>query len=267
MGNGGTQGWVTEPIVNNGTLVFNRDDAQTFSAAISGSGSVAQSGTSTLTLAGVNGYTGATYLNGGTLSIASPANIGGLGNSSNLVFNSGVLEYTGVSGASSQGVTVNAGGGTVRIDNPGQALTLNGAVSGVGGLTVAGSGTLAVLGSFGLGSTTQVTGGTLAVLGNVNTYLNSPIVIGAGAVMQSGATFNLDVDQNGSVGSTNVSGAGTLQLVATASSRSAPDIYFGPDHVGNDYWGAAIRVATLDLGSAQALHRRQHRPQLGRRIL
>jgi fibronectin-binding autotransporter adhesin len=250
VGNNGTAGWISGPIVTNALLAFNRADNVTYSGVISGSGGVAQWGSNDLTLTGSNTYTGPTSINAGVLTVGSVAGLGSPTSSANIALNGGTLEFAGASGTAAHGVTVNAGGATFQIDNPTQTLALAGLASGAGSLAMNGPGTL-ILGGLNLSSPTQVNGGTLAVLGNINTHANSPIVVGAGAVFQSGATLNLDVNQNGSQGSTNVTGPGTVQLVSTTGSPATPDIYFGPDHSGNSYWGAAMNVATLDLGATQ----------------
>ena len=53
-------------VVNNGALQFNRSDAL-LASDISGTGSVTQAGTGTLTLRGTNGYAGGTFVKSGTL--------------------------------------------------------------------------------------------------------------------------------------------------------------------------------------------------------
>ena len=63
IGNGGASGSIVGDVADNGALVFDRSDAVTFGGAISGSGSVAQNGTSTLTLSGANSYSGGTLFN------------------------------------------------------------------------------------------------------------------------------------------------------------------------------------------------------------
>jgi len=57
----------TGSLTNNGTVVFNRFNASTYSGVLSGSGTVTKLGLGTLTLSGNNGYTGATNVNGGVL--------------------------------------------------------------------------------------------------------------------------------------------------------------------------------------------------------
>ncbi len=61
LGNGGTNGYLTGDILDNGTLIFNRSDAAGSSSGnISGSGSVEQLGSGRFTLGGANTYTGVT---------------------------------------------------------------------------------------------------------------------------------------------------------------------------------------------------------------
>jgi len=259
LGDGTNVGSISGPVVTNATLALNLPGtSQTYSGVISGgSGGVVVVGSPTIVFTASNGYTGSTYIGGGDLIFGNVANIGSPKGTGSVIVDGGTVEYTGSSGTTAHGLTVNAGGATVQVDNAGQTLTLSGPVTGSGGLNVTGPGNLTLSGSINLEGTgsqvngTQVNGGTLSV-GNMNTYANSPLIINSGAVVQSAATLNLNVVQNGgNVGSTNVSGSGTLQLTATGSSRAAPDIFFGPDHSGNSYWGAAIEVATLDLGNSQ----------------
>ena len=63
-------------ITDNASLVFSRSDAVTLNNAISGSGSVTQNGTGTLTLSGVDGYSGGTYLAAGQLNVNSNTALG-----------------------------------------------------------------------------------------------------------------------------------------------------------------------------------------------
>ena len=63
-------------ITDNAAVVFNQTANSNFSQAITGSGTVTQQGTATLTLSGTNSYTGGTFINGGKLQITSDSNLG-----------------------------------------------------------------------------------------------------------------------------------------------------------------------------------------------
>ncbi|UNK79197.1 autotransporter domain-containing protein [Sphingopyxis granuli] len=90
LGDGGSTGSVTGPIINNASLVFNRS-GPSGNGEISGTGSVTKAGPDALSLAGTHSYTGATYVLGGNLfvngsiasssltTVASGAVLGGTG--------------------------------------------------------------------------------------------------------------------------------------------------------------------------------------------
>ena len=92
LGNGGTTGSVAGNIVNNASLLIRRSDTFTLANAISGSGSLVQTGTGTTILTGANSYTGGTELRAGTLQIASDAALGAPGGG--ISFNGGGLATT-----------------------------------------------------------------------------------------------------------------------------------------------------------------------------
>ena len=107
VGNGGTSGSLgTGPVTNDARLEFQRSDALTVADVISGTGSVAQSGTGTLTLAAANLYAGGTTISAGTLSLANSSD-SATGSGAVNVQSNGVL---GGSGAAAGPVTVDAGG-------------------------------------------------------------------------------------------------------------------------------------------------------------
>jgi len=78
VGNGSTNGIIgSGSITNDGVLIFNHSDALTRSTIISGTGSVENAGSGTLTITADNSYNGGTTLNG-------PLQIGANGTSGNL---------------------------------------------------------------------------------------------------------------------------------------------------------------------------------------
>jgi len=144
-----------------------------------------------------------------------------------------------------------AGSPSITVSN--QTATIGAVISGTQGLTQNGNGTLVLVQTNGYTGGTTNNGGILEFLGNINTSNNptfsSPLVING--IVESAGTFNLDVNQNNSSGSVNVLGTGTLRLIATNNSSSSPDLFFAPDAVANDYYGAALDSSNLDLGDSQ----------------
>ena len=98
-------------LTNNGTLVFNRSDASTYSGIISGTGAVTKQGGGTLNFTGTSSYTGATHVNGGSLFVN-----GRLGNTAVSVGNGAFL---GGSGTIDGMLTVLAGGTLSPGNSPG----------------------------------------------------------------------------------------------------------------------------------------------------
>ena len=234
IGNGGTRGSITGDVTNNGMLAFDRSDALNFAGAISGSGGVSQIGTGTTTLGGANTYSGGTTLAAGTLSVANDGNLGSA--SGGISFSGGRLNTTG-SFTANRAVTINAAGGTVDTDTA-TTLTLGGALTGSGGLTKAGSGTLVLAGTDSHGGGTTISAGTLqvgnattagALAGNVTNnaalvFANTaaPIagaVSGSGTVTKTGSGTTVLTGNNDYTGGTTIS-AGTLQLGDGGSSGS-----------------------------------------------
>jgi autotransporter-associated beta strand protein/T5SS/PEP-CTERM-associated repeat protein len=116
IGVGGTTGVLgVSTLTNNGTLIFNRSDAPTYSGIISGTGAVRKQGDGTLTLSGSSTYTGATAVDGGTMLVN-----GQLGDTAVTVNANGLL---GGTGTILGGVTV-ASSGTLSPGNSTGVLTV-----------------------------------------------------------------------------------------------------------------------------------------------
>jgi len=129
LGTGGTSGSILGNVAfcsdaanslcdtsTNKALVFNRSDTYTFDGAISGPGQVAQVGSGRTILTAVNTYTGATFVNAGTLSVN-----GSIASSPVFVNFGGTLGGNGTVGP-----TMILAGGTLSPGNSVGTLTVSG---------------------------------------------------------------------------------------------------------------------------------------------
>ena len=161
----------------------------TYSGILSGNGSLAKTGTGTLTLSGSNSHSGGTALNTGTLKIG---NANGIGTGA-LTVNGGTLNLNGYN--------------VVAADFSGSGGTITNTVSGTSTLTTtAASGTSTYAGNIanGVGAValTNSGAGTLILSGSFTM---------AGFNANSGVT---QLMQSGSIGATSVGAAGKLELTA-----------------------------------------------------
>jgi autotransporter-associated beta strand protein len=116
--------------------------------------------------------------------------VGGLGTGA-FTFDGGTLQYSGPTAASTKPLAVTTSGGTIEVTNAATTLTLNGAITGGGGLAKTGPGTL-ILGNAGNSFTSlSFTAGTIqaasdAALGAVG----GPVTIGPfGTLTYTGTTI------------------------------------------------------------------------------
>lgn len=121
LGNGGTNGSITGPIVNDGSIVLDRADALALGGAISGLGTVEQRGLGVATLGGANTYAGLTTVTVGTLAAGNGSALGDT-NAGTTVFSGATLDVNvqnlgmepitvGGTGVGSAGAIVNNGTG------------------------------------------------------------------------------------------------------------------------------------------------------------
>ena len=216
VGDGGTAGSLgSGDIANHASLIFNRSDAISVAAAISGSGSLTKLGTGTLILAGGNSYSGITSVSTGTLQIGDGGTAGSLGSGN--VVTSGTLLF-----------------------NRSDATTAPNAISGTGHLAQAGSGTLSLTGANSYSGSTTISAGTLQIgdggttgsLGSGDVTNNATlafnrsnqltvtnVISGSGSLTQRGSGVTTFTGNNSYSGITTIL-SGTLRIGASGTSGS-----------------------------------------------
>lgn len=196
--------------------------------AIAGTGgSLAKTGAGTLTLSGDNTYTGGTTLLGGAVQASRDANLGAA--SGALTFNGGALKLGAAFNlAATRQITLAAAGGTIDTNSFGTEISQG--ITGTGGLTKTGLGTLTLSGDSDYTGPTTVSDGKLLVNGSIK----STVTVDTGATI--GGTGKLsNTIVNGTLAIGNSPGKLTVDgdLTLGASSTSlfelgAPGIVGGP---------------------------------------
>jgi outer membrane autotransporter protein len=231
IGNGGATGGVLGDVINNASLIFNRSDAVTFGGVVSGGGSLTKLGAGTLTLTGASTYAGGATISAGTLRVGDGATSGGLAgdvvDNAALVFNrSDAVTFDGA--ISGVGTVSQIGAGT---------LTLGGVNSHAGG-TMVRTGTIAVSSDLNLGAADAgltLDGGTLLTTAAISSIRPITLAVGGGTI-DNGGFSDLLAGQIGGLGALTLVGAGTVTLTAE-----------------NDYaGGSTISAGTLRVGDGGA---------------
>lgn len=208
IGNNGTIGSfsnTTSITLAGGALAFNRSDNivqgtsfLTNGSAITGTGSLIQSGSGTLTLNQANNYEGATIINGGTLLLIGS---GALSNSATVSVASGAtLDLGGrsqqIAGLNGAGIVTNSSG-TLTVNKASGSETFSGSIRGAGDFVKTGAGTFVLSGNNSFGGTTTVNQGTLVVNGT-NSGLGS-VTVAVGAILAGSGTINGQTIINGTL--------------------------------------------------------------------
>lgn len=206
-------------IVDNANVTFDQAGNGVYGGIISGSGSVTKAGSGTVTFTGANSYAGGTFVNGGTL----------VGTTDSL-----------------RGAIV-VGGGQVRFDQTIDG-TLQGTLSGSGGTTKNGAGTLRLDGAQQLAGLLNIQQGTVALSGSLP----------GSAAVRSGAAFTM----NGSVGGTvNVdagglfNGSGSIGGLSVAGTWTVPAPLVPPSPLTGSTaaFGGAFSAPSVMMVSAASL--------------
>ena len=173
-------------MVNNSALVFAQSTNSSFNQIISGTGSVTQAGTATLTLSAANTYSGNTTVNaGGTLNVTGSLYQGaGHGN----VLDNGTMDVA-------NGFTIGSltGTGTLNLSNTTSPLIVT--ASSIFGGAVEGNGLLEASGT---GITLTLNGSLAAFTGSLTSANGGNIVVGTGAG-QLASSVSLNISNNLSI--------------------------------------------------------------------
>ncbi|KLD64106.1 hypothetical protein Y882_08475 [Dyella japonica DSM 16301] len=242
IGAGGTTGSVAGDVTDNAALVFNRSDALTYAGIVSSSGTLTQAGTGTLTLSGANSYRGGTFLNAGVLSVSSDGNLGAT--SGSLTFNGGTLQLgASFNTAATRAVALNGNG---TIDTNGFSGTVPVGISGAGGLTKLGAGTLTLTGNSIYTGDTVISAGTLQ-LGNGGNAASvaSAIVDNAALVINQSNIVTLPGVISGTGTLTQV-GTGDTILTGNSTYSGATTISAGKLQLGNGGTNGSITGPIVD---------------------
>ncbi|WP_156410316.1 autotransporter domain-containing protein [Bosea sp. Root381] len=184
------------------------DNTVTLSGVIGGGGTTAtraiftKAGSGKLILTGTNTYAvsptanAGTQVLGGILSITDDNNLGG----GAVLLNGGGLEVTGTSAAIARNITLQRANSAISATN---SATVSGVISGVGGLTSAGAGTLILTGTNTYTDSTTISAGTLALSGSGSIASTSSVAV-AGTFDISGTTSGASIQ--------GLSGAGQIAL-------------------------------------------------------
>ena len=192
IGNGGSTGSITANIVDNTTLIFNRNTDYTYNGTITGTGSLYKVNGNTLTLTGTNTYPGTTHIEGGILVFSQSSNIG----TGTIRIAGGTLRWaTGnTTDVSSRTVWFDGGGGS--LDTNGNNVTLASAIgnNGSGKLTKTGNGTLTLLGANTYTGGTTVSQGVLQIgNGGTSGSLSGPVTLSGSSVLAFNRSSSLTI--------------------------------------------------------------------------
>lgn len=167
---------ISSPIILGGAQAWNVASGATLasSGAISGANSLTKSGAGTLTLNGLNTFSGPLTISFGVLSTASNTALGGAGGTAGAVtIDGGTLQYLNSAPlTNTHAITIGSNGGTINITGP--ATTGNNSRAIFGASTLVGTGALTVTGKGMLD--TVASGDGVMVINGVNTY-SGPITL------------------------------------------------------------------------------------------
>ncbi|WP_233235904.1 autotransporter-associated beta strand repeat-containing protein [Bordetella sp. LUAb4] len=233
-------------------LTFQQDANGTYGGVLSGAGNVEKTGAGALTLTGANSLTGATVgVAGGTLVAQGGQALTGAGLVR--VDTGATLQLDG-----SESIAALAGGGQVAVQSP-AILALGGAtdssfdgmLTGTGGLSKVGSGTLALNGASTLSGNTDINAGTLA--------LNGTLESGA-IIVHNGGTLSGNGQATGAV---TVQDLGHLDVNAIHGGLTVGSLTLSQDSQIDAGLGAASTSGLINVTGDVALNGRLNVTDVG----
>ncbi len=248
-------------LVNGGSLdIVDAGNTLNFTQTVTGNGGLTKLGAGTLVLSGTNTYSGGTAVQGGMLSVSADQNLGAA--AGGLTLNGTTLQVTGTAfNTTARSVTL-VNGGSIDIVDAGNALDVTQAVTGNGGLTKLGAGTLALSGVNSYTGGTSVQGGTLSVAADNSLGDTAGGVALNGSTLRiTGTAFNttarsIMLGANG--GSLDIADAGNVFTLAgslggsgTFTKLGAGTLIFGTG--SNGYAGVTTIAEGTVLGDSTSL--------------
>lgn len=260
---------VTAPATLDGSGTIN------ISGGISGAGDLNKNGVGLLTLSGVNSYTGATFVSGGTLIVTNGSGLGTTAGSTTVQSGASlaivstspsgeniVLNGTGQTSAGYEALSIDAGTGTMNLTGritlnssdvtigSRSSLLISGFMDGSGGFTFVdrsgtGNGVL-TLTSVGTYTGSTIISGPVTIDGNQS---SSPVIVPSGATLKGRGTVGaITVQSGGHVAPGNSPGcmsSGNASFV----NGSSFDVELGGNTVCTQYDQLNV-TGTVDLGGA-----------------
>jgi len=219
----------TGGVIDNGTLVFNRNDSNTVANVISGTGALTQSGSGITKLSAANSYGGETLITNGTVIAvnAGPggnSSLGAIPGGAVTITNGGTLDLGGVAVAQGLGFTNSAGqakqfyiagagvggngvivnNGTVNQQNAFQLITL------LGDATVGGPGRWDMRGNPLITPVLDLAGHTLTKTGSNQMSMVALVVSNGGSIVINSGIFSFETTSSNATTAITVNAGGVL---------------------------------------------------------
>jgi autotransporter-associated beta strand protein len=244
-------------------------NALTLAGPLSGPGGFQKVGSGTLILSASNGFTGTTLVSGGTLALANRSALSGstFDTSGVGLLSFGTLTSAVFGGLQGSGnLTLNdtaAAAVALTVGGNNASTTFSGDLSGSGGLTKVGTGTLTFAGSDSYTGSTTVSGGTLGLSSNVlpasaavNIVSGADLNLGFNGIDVVGSVYlNGVLQDSGSFSAGNApaffSGSGALKVLALPRTWNVSTPYFGDWNTASNWVGGFVpngigKIATFD---------------------